>query len=303
MSLARSSLYFISRGILRVWKDFEGKANTRQVLVSLEENDFFGEDSILSDGVAKATVECFSFCELLVLTKVTAQDSNVHLSICMCMCIVFRKCVALPSFQESFNLILDDSKDTRLKRGSISAVLQAASNAVFESAAQRTAGALERESRRERRSSLTFPSRRSSTGSLSEEHRGSLSCMMGQPNSLALLRSQTDSSAVAAEREQPAVRSERRRSCTGAMATPVGAGDAVPPSPRSSTCRRGSCTCRKSCTGVSAVPVGAGDADTPPSPRCRRWSCNSSSRKSCTGVSALPVGAEKVVDPRSLLGP
>ena len=72
-----SSLYFISRGVVRVWKDFEGAANARQLLVTLEENDFFGENSILGDGNAKATVECFSFCELLVLTKVLRASMSL----------------------------------------------------------------------------------------------------------------------------------------------------------------------------------------------------------------------------------
>eukprot|EP00966_Prymnesium_polylepis_P036295 842222-Prymnesium_polylepis.1 len=68
------ALYFISRGLLRVWKDFENLTNARRLLVTLEENDFFGENAILGDGVANATIECFSFCEVLVLTRKSFQS-------------------------------------------------------------------------------------------------------------------------------------------------------------------------------------------------------------------------------------
>lgn len=61
-----SSLFFIHRGVVRVWKDFEG---TRRLLVTLTDNDFFGENSVLDEAhIATATVECVSFVELLTLS-------------------------------------------------------------------------------------------------------------------------------------------------------------------------------------------------------------------------------------------
>jgi len=62
-----SSIFFVSRGVIHVWKDFEG--SSRQLLVTLVANDFFGEMSALGNGVATATAECVSFCELLMLHK------------------------------------------------------------------------------------------------------------------------------------------------------------------------------------------------------------------------------------------
>lgn len=67
------NLYFIHRGHVRVWKNFDDDQR-RQQLVTLTIGDFFGEGTLLEHlegrkGVATATVECASFVELLTLTR------------------------------------------------------------------------------------------------------------------------------------------------------------------------------------------------------------------------------------------
>ena len=95
-------LFFVTRGVLAVWKGFFGPAEKRERLATLSTNDFFGESSLTAGSVtnsstpkgtprrssinfstdsstsgpkegsstaagkgAAATVECLSYCELL----------------------------------------------------------------------------------------------------------------------------------------------------------------------------------------------------------------------------------------------
>ena len=73
-----STLYFISRGTVRVWKNFRTPC-ARDHLATLSCNDFFGEGAIIGGdggkgdnaggGIASATCECATYCDLLILTK------------------------------------------------------------------------------------------------------------------------------------------------------------------------------------------------------------------------------------------
>jgi CRP-like cAMP-binding protein len=159
------ALYFVSRGVVRAWKDFENKNDERQLLVSLEENDFFGENAILGNGVANATIECFSFCELLVISR------------------------------RSFHRVLAAGEAKRVsgsaRRGSVSTdnrtmveLLRAASVAVKASAASRKATAMKRCERRSTSVHRMCPRRslKQRCSDLTERSSGALSAVpVGMP--------------------------------------------------------------------------------------------------------------------------
>ena len=68
------NLFFIHRGVVNVWQNFD-EPKRRQLLSVLTNNDFFGEAAVLASSddatthLASATCECASYCEMLILTQ------------------------------------------------------------------------------------------------------------------------------------------------------------------------------------------------------------------------------------------
>ncbi|KAL1525002.1 hypothetical protein AB1Y20_019878 [Prymnesium parvum] len=86
---SNSDFFIIERGTVRVWKNFF-HPQTRTLLRTLYDNDFFGERSILAAwekggnaDTATATCECLGFCDMLVLDfasfKQTLEDDGIDL--------------------------------------------------------------------------------------------------------------------------------------------------------------------------------------------------------------------------------
>ena len=63
-------LYFIQRGIAHVLKATAGSAAERELVATLTENNFFGE----VHGISAVSVQCVSYCDMLVLDKSTFGD-------------------------------------------------------------------------------------------------------------------------------------------------------------------------------------------------------------------------------------
>jgi len=62
------SLYFINRGIVKLWKDYQ--LRTQRYVATLRDKDFFGEASITGEQhIANATVQCISYCDMLSLSQ------------------------------------------------------------------------------------------------------------------------------------------------------------------------------------------------------------------------------------------
>lgn len=81
-----TAVYFINRGVVRVWKNFRSKnPEDRTKIATLTNNDFFGEQSLTQNdaaaansnpgadprlsNLATATVQCLSYCDMLVLQR------------------------------------------------------------------------------------------------------------------------------------------------------------------------------------------------------------------------------------------
>ena len=71
--MRNSRLYFISEGVVEVWRAFE-VVHQKTLLATLRKNNFFGEFSLMNGGRANATVATISFCDLLILTSEDFDD-------------------------------------------------------------------------------------------------------------------------------------------------------------------------------------------------------------------------------------
>ena len=71
--MRNSRLYFISEGVVEVWRAFD-VVQQKRLLATLRKNNFFGEFSLMNGGRANATVATVSFCDLLILTSEDFDD-------------------------------------------------------------------------------------------------------------------------------------------------------------------------------------------------------------------------------------
>ena len=72
-----NTMFFINNGSVNVWRNFNSPAR-KQLLATLSDNDFFGEASLMTGAPATATVQCISFCDMLVLSREQFKTVTAH---------------------------------------------------------------------------------------------------------------------------------------------------------------------------------------------------------------------------------